>query len=269
MDIKKSYNNGIFPPELKIIDAHGHLGSYNGVFLRKLSLEQSIKFSKSLGISKMCVSSITAISSRLQEGNRELFEVIDKYPDTILGYVFYNARFEKESILEIEKYINHPNFIGVKIHPRDTGVGLLSNKYQKLWEYGQKYNFVILCHTWENEPENNPDIFFDILKKYSSLKIFIGHAGGTYNGYETCYRLVKEYPHVYIDLNGFLYSKKWIEQVVEETDINRLLFSTDQVFNDPRIALGRIVLSSLSDSQKIKILYDNFNTIMASTHKEK
>jgi len=69
-----------------------------------------------------------------------------------------------------------------------------------------------------------------------------------------------------MDLNGSLYSMKWIEQVIAETDVNRLIFSTDQAFNDPRVALGRIVLSGLPDEIKKKILAGNFKSLLAETN---
>ncbi len=260
MSIRESYLNGTVPEKLDIIDAHGHLGKTgtSSIYLRLEDISQNIELSCNIGIKRICASSFSSLRAEVTGGNREIFRIAEKYPDTIMGYAVYNPWFPGESIRDIDRYIRHEAFAGVKIHPRNHQCSLSSENYYPLWEYASENKCIVLCHTWKTEPLNDPALFFSILKKYGYLKILLGHSGGTYAGYETCYRLVREYPNVYMDLNGSLYSMKWIEQVAEETDVERLVFSTDQAFNDPRTALGRIVLSSLPDKAKIKILSENY-----------
>ena len=162
----------------------------------------------------------------------------------------------------IIKYQKYSAFIGIKIHPRENYTYLSDDSYRPLWEYADKNKLIVTCHTWESEPMNNPLLFFDICDKYPEMKVILAHGGGTYAGYEICYRLINEFPNTYIDLNGFIYSCQWIEQVAERLKgVGRIVFGTDQFFNDPRTSLGRIVLSTLSDYEKRCILYYNFASI--------
>ena len=268
MTIKECYLRGIIPKDLPIIDAHGHLGDYSSIFIRQLPLKEAIAFSNSLGIKQIAASSLTAIGGKLKLGNSELFKSIDQYPDNLLGYVYYNPNYIEESLLDINTYKDHPNFAGVKIHPRDCGAHLLDPGYEPLWELSDKEGIAISCHTWEGEPANSPALFFSIMERYPQMIIILAHCGGTYRGYQDSYRLAHQYPNIYLDINGWLYSATWIEDVIENAGEDRVLFGTDQMFNDPRISLGRIVLSDLTDEQKRKILAGNFLRIMSMRRKK-
>jgi len=262
MNIRECYLNGIRPDDLKIIDAHAHIGHSAGCHIPLESTEEGIRRMESLGISAMCASHLTALGGDVEAGNKMLFELCDKYPGKVYGNAFYDPRCPEISIGEIEKYKNHPGFVGIKIHPRESFTNLSDDGYRPLWEYADENKLIVTSHTWETEPMNDPALFFDICNKYSNMIIILAHCGGTYLGYETCYRLVKEYPNVYLDLNGFIYCCQWIEQVVERINgVDRIVFGTDQFFNDPRISLGRVVLSTLSDDEKRRILYYNFASI--------
>jgi predicted TIM-barrel fold metal-dependent hydrolase len=74
--------------------------------------------------------------------------------------------------------------------------------------------------------------------------------------------LACKYENVYCDINGSLYSQIWIEELVNKAPVEKFVFSTDQVFNDPRIIVGRVLLSELTDREKELILYKNFENSM-------
>lgn len=262
MNIRESYLNGIRPADLKIVDVHAHIGNSAGCHMPLESSDEGIQRMESLGISAMCASHLTAIGGDVSVGNKELFDMCDQYPGKVYGKVFYDPRCPEISLEDIEKYRNHHAFTGVKIHPRESFTYLSDDSYRPLWEYAEKNKLIVTCHTWESEPMNTPELFFDICSKYTSMKVILAHCGGTYAGYEICYRLVKEFPNVYIDMNGFIYSCQWIEQAVERFNgVDRIVFGTDQFFNDPRTSIGRVVLSTLSDDEKRRILYYNFALI--------
>jgi len=75
----------------------------------------------------------------------------------------------------------------------------------------------------------------------------------------------KKYKNVYLDINGSLYSQIWIEELAKLAPQEKLVFSTDQVFNDPRIVVGRVLLSDLDDALKRRILCENFEAAIGRT----
>jgi len=264
MDIKQSCLQGVIPEDLKIFDAHSHVGEgeYAQTFLYTLPLAESIRLSKKIGIKKMAASSLKALSGNTAAGNKRLFELIDIYPNYLYAYVHYAPETGENGIEEIAAYKGHPNFVGIKIHPREDKAPLPDGGYELLWPYLEANGILVLCHTWQTEPENDPAQFAPILARYPKLKLLLGHMGGTRKGVLTSCMLAARYENVYLDINGSLYSETWLEELARHAGIDKLIFSTDQVFNDPRIIVGRVVLSDLSDVDKRKILYYNFENMM-------
>ena len=118
---------------------------------------------------------------------------------------------------------------------------------------------------WETEPANNPADFGPVLARYPQLKLQLCHMGGTYRGCVASIDLANKYEHVYLDINGSLYSQIWIEELVKEAPLERFVFGTDQTFNDPRIMIGRVLASELEDDIKRKIVAENFENLIGRT----
>lgn len=264
MNIKEQVLKGSIPDDLKIIDAHAHIGEgeYSNAFVYALPIKEALHLSKKIGISKMAASSLKAIGGDLRAGNDRLLELCNLYPEDLLAYIYFNPKFADESLEYIEKNRNNPHFIGVKMHPREDNVNACDARYYKLYEYAAKNDILILSHTWETEPMNNPILFNAVLEKYPFMKLLIGHMGGTYSGCMSSIALANKYPNVYLDLNGSIYSEIWIEELIRLASADKFIFSTDQTFNDPRITLGRVLLCDLDDEIKRNILCFNFENLI-------
>ncbi len=250
---------------LRIYDAHAHFGA-NGyassVFVYSSSNERALEHMRALGIAKMAVSGMEAIVHDYEAGNESIMESCAAHPDKLDAYLFYDAHNPEGSLRQIERHCRNPRFIGVKIHPRDNRSSLAGDAYDALYDFAAEKAIPVLCHTWATEPENDPALFWPVLRRYPKLKLILGHMGGTYTGCMTSLALSRAYKNVYCDINGSLYSKIWLEELVKRAPFEKFIFSTDQVFNDPRIVLGRVLLSGLSDTQKQKLLCDNFEALM-------
>ncbi len=264
MNIKQSVLQGVIPAGLRIFDAHAHVGEgeYNAAYLYTLPLEEMLRLSVKVGIGAMAASSIKALIGKGVEGNARLMEFCAAYPKELYAYLYYEPRIGEALLSQIDAYRTHPSFIGVKIHPREAQVCIETNCYDALYDYCVEHDILILCHTWQTEPENNPAAFAPVLKRFPKLKLLLGHMGGTYKGCLDCVALSKEYENVYLDINGSLYSQLWIEELAKIAPQEKLIFSTDQAFNDPRIIVGRVLLSDLPDALKRKILCENFEAAL-------
>ena len=56
-----------------------------------------------------------------------------------------------------------------------------------------------------------------------------------------------------------------LEKLVEQAPFRQFVFGTDQTFNDPRIMVGRVLMSELTDGQKQQLLCDNFEAAIGRT----
>jgi predicted TIM-barrel fold metal-dependent hydrolase len=260
MNIKESVLAGKIPENLRILDSHAHLGEgeQGGAYVRSLPVEESLRLSKKIGVSAIVASSLKSLYGNVLGGNDRMMEFTKMYPGYVYASIFYDPHYHSQCIDQLEQYRTDPGFVGVKIHPRDTGTTIVGRDYDKLYEYCIRKDILVACHTWQTEPANNPADYEPVLDRYPELKLQLCHMGGTYQGCMDSIRLANKYEHVYLDINGSLYSQIWLEDLIKEAPMDRFVFGTDQTFNDPRIMIGRVLLSDLTDEQKQLLLCDNF-----------
>ena len=262
--IREYVLDAAIPPDFHIVDAHAHLGDgeQGGAYIRSLPIEESLRLSRKIGIDAIVASSLKALYGNVPAGNERMMEFTRMYPGYVYASIFYHPLYHDDCIAQIEKYRSDPGFVGVKIHPRDSGACIASRDYDRLYEYCIDHDVLIACHTWETEPANNPADFGPVLAQYPQLKLQLCHMGGTYRGCVDSIDLANRYEHVYLDINGSLYSQIWIEELVKEAPLERFVFGTDQTFNDPRIMVGRVLCSDLEDDVKAAIVAGNFEKVI-------
>ena len=262
--IRESVLEGKIPADLRIIDSHAHLGDgeQGGAYIRSLPVEKSLALSRKIGIDAVVASSLKALYGNVEAGNERMMEFTKLYPDYVYASIFYHPLYHDACIQQLEKYMNDPGFVDVKIHPRDSQVSIRTHEYDRIYEFCIEHDILIACHTWQTEPDNDPADFGPVLAHYPDLKLQLCHMGGTYKGCVCSLELANRFDHVYLDINGSLYSQIWIEELVKEAPVERFVFGTDQTFNDPRIMVGRVLLSELEDGIKRRILAENFESVI-------
>lgn len=260
MTIKESVMNGVIPADLRIVDAHAHLGDGEqaGAYTCTLPVAESLRLSRRLGIGAVVASGLGALYGSVPRGNERMMEFTRLYPGYVFASIFYDPHYHDACIAQLEKYRGDTGFVGVKIHPRETQTCIATRDYDRLYEYCIAHDILVACHTWQTEPANDPADFEPVLERYPELKLQLCHMGGTYQGVQDSLRLANRFPKVYLDINGSLYTQIWLEDLVGQAPIERFVFGTDQTFNDPRIMVGRVLCSDLDDGVKRLILSENF-----------
>lgn len=263
MRIREDALRGVVTPGLLITDTHTHynLGEYSTTYLKFIPFEETLRKVKSIGITSMVMSSNDCLLGNMTEGNRKAFDAAEAHPDFIKAQMVFDPRKGDKALYELEEYEKHPLFAGVKIHPRENAVRADDERYYPLYEYAEKRRIAVTSHTWDGEANNTPADYFAIMEKFPRLAMIMGHMGGTRKGIIDSCELAARYPYVYLDINGSLYSETWLECLVEEAVFERLIFGTDQAFNDPRIVVGRVLLAKIPDRQKRDILHYNYQRL--------
>ena len=264
MTIKEYAMKGEIAPGLKIIDSHSHVGDgeQGALYIKTLPVAESIRLSKKIGINCMVASHLGCIFGSVVSGNERMMEMTKEYPGYIYASILYDPHYHEECLAQIKKYKDDPAFVGIKIHPRDTGCCIATNDYDKLYEYCIENDILVACHTWETEPANNPKDYFPVMARFPELKLQLCHMGGTYRGCLDSIELANKYKNVYLDFNGSLYTQIWFEELLKEAPLEKWVFGSDQTFNDPRIMVGRVLMAEIEDDAKQQILCDNFERII-------
>ena len=259
MTIREYALQGKVPEGLRIFDAHAHIGEgrCTNPYLHSLPLEESLALARRCGISRIGGMAMGAMTmADAVNANLWLIRQCERY-DMLSFYIWYSPWQHAALMQQIEEYRDHPCFLGVKIHPREDGCFLDTREYDALFDYAERTQTLVMCHTWDTEGWNRPAGFQRVLEQHPKLKLVLAHMGGTHAGCMDSLRLAREYENVYCDINGSLYSQIWIEELVKMAPEHKFIFSTDQTFNDPRTMLGRVLLSELPDDLKRKILCEN------------
>lgn len=248
------------PQKAFIIDAHTHILPFQGGgwLQRDGSPEASIAMMDRLGINCAVTSSARlSDGSTMAEINETIASLIDAYPGRIYGsIVILPGEGVEAAKREIDIYMKHPGFVGFKLLTGYHG-SLCQPAYLYALEAAAEAGCPVTIHKWENAPALS-DIR-SVVEKLPDLKLISAHLGGGQNTFiKEFLAFMKEYPNVYVDTCGSMYTAYTIADLVEEIGSDRLIFASDTSCIDPRYELGKITLSPVSDKIKQKILAGNF-----------
>jgi predicted TIM-barrel fold metal-dependent hydrolase len=156
----------------------------------------------------------------VQPDNAEVFNLVGRMPERFLGWAFIRPDTKINHVKELEKWITHPGFAGVKAHPfwhRFEPVQLLP-VLDMLIARGKP----LLIHAGY---ESHGD-FLSLISKAPELKLILAHAG--FPGYRSTWQVIKNHKNIFVDLSQTTYvSDEITRNAVEFLGYDRCLFGTD------------------------------------------
>lgn len=136
----------------------------------------------------------------------------------------------KATIQELEQALEQDEFLGVKIHPSNTGYPVDGTYYDVIFDWANKNSVLVEIHSYPRthilDDVCSPSRIKNIVKKYPDLRISIAHMGGFQ--YEELIHL-----GLHTNLSAILpdlTSKFGIEktnEILRQFDIEKLVFATD------------------------------------------
>jgi predicted TIM-barrel fold metal-dependent hydrolase len=250
------------------IDAHEHVGLSG-------TIEYQIDMADRLGIEKLVVSKIISADSgykatpeEFRACNDEVLKVMKKYPDRYMGWCFINPVFGKESIEEINRCvgdgmiglkvynqvkINDPLFYPVIEKMTDLNMIILMHAHCGLGVGGKRTKYAIV------QPNASiPEDFAEAAERYPEAMFQYAHTGGGGDWQYAC-KMLKDCRNVYIDTSGSNNEGNMVDYALDYFGEDRLFFGTDSSYYQ---GIGTILSSKLTDIQKSKIFFDNFNGVL-------
>jgi uncharacterized protein len=249
------------------IDAHEHVDLYHG------GPEVQIDYADRLGIDKLVLSkpvvTQTATPDDFREANDHVLRAMKLYPDRILGQVTLNPQYRKESLDEISRCIDQ-GMIGIKVYYQ---VKLNDPLYYPIIEKAIDLKLLILMHancqigmagyrmkydTHLNPNTSLPEDFVDVARRYPEALLQYAHTGGGGDWEYEC-KMLSDYPNIYVDTSGSNNEGNMIDFALQYMGEDRLFFGTDSSYFQ---GVGDILASGLTDAQKRKIFFDNYNSVL-------
>ena len=252
------------------IDSHVH------VYLSHKP-EEVIKYADLLGIEKLIISCPCvpwrgvpdAKPGEFRESNDLVLKSIKMYPDRFLGQCTLNPIYRKESFEEIKRCVD-AGMVGIKVYHQ---VKINNPLYYPIIEKCIDLNFIILMHsdvslgiagyrmkydTGERPNSSIPEDFVDIAKRYPEAMLQFAHIGGG-GDWEYMCKALKDSPNVWIDTSGSNNEGGQVDFALKTIGEDRMLFASDNSFYQ---SAGRILAANLTEKQKNKIFFENYNNIL-------
>ena len=113
----------------------------------------------------------------------------------------------------------------------------------------------MLFHAWEAGEVKQA---VEIAANYKNAKIILGHSGHTALGAKlAAIDGIRKYENIFVDTAISSTYEGAIEWIVSKVGADRVLYGSDMPYFDCRQTFGKLGLSKLSESDKIKIYGEN------------
>ncbi len=228
-----------------------------------------------LGIERLVVSKpISAGSGKLakpeefRQCNDQIIKAMKLYPDRFFGLLFLNPIYAKESLEEIKRCVDQ-GMVGLKVYNQ---VKINDPLFYPIIEKFIDLKMIILMHShcgigvggkrtkYGNDQPNAsiPEDFVEAAKRYPEAMFQYAHTGGG-SDWEYACKVLKDSPNVYVDTSGSNNEGNMIDFALKYLGEDRLFFGLDTSYYQ---GIGTILASKLSESQKKKIFFENFNNVL-------
>jgi predicted TIM-barrel fold metal-dependent hydrolase len=216
---------------------------------------------QALEIEKCIMMSSLSIQYDFVEGNAELAQVIDGH-DNLYGYVYVNMHYPQQSLLEMEKYLPSPKFVGLKYNgeysrspvnaeENDLVFDLLENKYRK----------PLLMHTWGFAEHGNamayslPAYALELALRRPNLPVVMGHMGGP--EWMPAIHAARKADNLYLDTCTSYADCDKVAEAVKLLGAERILWGSGMTENNAYMQKSVVLDAAISARQKELILYEN------------
>ena len=238
-----------------ILDFHGHMHYYSGIYFPSASPEKMIETMKRCN-SKLTVfcSHVPLLESAEYEAEYNL-NIVKRYPEYFMAYhsvVPHKTDFN-EAIDRFEQ--NKDCYFGFKLHPDSHSTPVTDSVYAPFFEYMNANRLPALIHTWGHSPYNSVNAIKKIAERYPDAILICGHCfhGDWHKGVE----LAKDHPNLYYELTAVTDDCGAIELLCEKAGSERILFGTDLPWFDTHQGIGAVLSADISDDDMRNILYRN------------
>ncbi len=261
------------------IDAHIHVNlASTDLEVQKKYAEVLIDYSQRLKVERLFLSNpVTRLINGIPDGSPEAFirnnnivlAIMKLHPEVFSGSFTFNAVHAKESMEEIKRCvdlgfsnvkiyyqtkINDPSYYPIVEKMIDLKMIIHSHAEAQIGVggYRMKYN--------GNKPKNVsiPEDFVDIAKRYPEAVFQYAHIGGG-GDWEYMCKTLRNSPNVYVDTSGSNNEEHLIDFAVKTLGENRIFFGSDNCYYQ---AVGKVLASNLTEAQKKKIFFENFNNTL-------
>jgi uncharacterized protein len=174
--------------------------------------------------------------------------------DGAYGFYWANPR-QPGFVAEAAAYLDHPKFLGVKMHPLLDGYHPNDPAVHPLIELLIERDLPVLIHCG-HPIFTLPWSIEELIVAYPEAKIILGHMGhGNIVYINAAIDIAARHPNVYLETSGMPMHSKIAEAVKRVGD--RVLYGSDAPFHDPAVEMLKVRVSGLDEASIRAVLHDN------------
>ena len=245
-----------------VIDMHGHMGPWPGIWFPRASAESMVHTMDQAGVRMLCFCHHAALLSP-DIGNAANVEAVRKFPDRLRAYFGINPHYPEMIARDLAGWDDHRDvYVGIKLLSGYHGVAMDAPAYEAAWRFADEHKLLALCHTWGNTQFNSRSHVSHVAQRYPNVRILMGHS--LYGCWDDAIAVGREFPHVYLELTSVLRNRGVLESFVEAGLSGQILFGTDLPWFDPHADIGAVLGADITDGDRHNILHRNAERLLAS-----
>jgi predicted TIM-barrel fold metal-dependent hydrolase len=239
-----------------IIDAHAHMGGWNGIYFPHAEPAQMVKTMERAGVRTVVFSHHAALSSP-DIMNAKSVEAVRAYPGRFRAYCVYHPHYQEAAEAELAGYDSFPDvYVGLKLHGDWHNAAYTDTRYAPAWEFADKRELPVLVHSWGTSPNNGTAVMRAIAEKYPRVKLILGHS--LHDQWREAVKAARDFPRVYLDLCAVLDERTGVlERFVGEVGSEKVLYGTDVPWFDFHYYIAGVVAADIAEADMRTILYRN------------
>lgn len=183
--------------EIPKIDAHIHLlpddviaanSGYNDPFVDYGCVRDYLHVMKTYNIECAFIMPFNdpymlSMDSTIESVHANLQNMFKLAPGSLYCFADVDIRNSIEkTIIELERILGENGFIGIKIHPSNTGYPIDGEYYDAIFKYASDHGILVEVHSYPREhlldDVSSPGRIKKVLNKYPKLKMSVAHLGG-------------------------------------------------------------------------------------------
>jgi predicted TIM-barrel fold metal-dependent hydrolase len=228
-----------------IFDSHMHVGAFDGPF--GVSIDRD-------GIDTLMREHEIDNGMVFYPDNAYVAEVVESIPG-LYGLVWGNPRVPGY-VEEVERYLEHPKFLGLKLHPLVDGYLPNDPSVHPMIELIVDRHLPVLIHCG-HPIFSLPWSIEELAVSFPEAEIIIGHMGhGNAVYIQAAIDIAARNSNVYLETSGMPMHTK-IREAYERVGETRVLFGTDTPFHHPVVEIAKVQVSGLPPEGVERVLSKN------------
>ncbi|MGW8955262.1 amidohydrolase family protein [Streptomyces sp. NPDC055709] len=252
------------PGDLRVIDAHGHLGRWGAFAIPDGSAAGLVAMMDRCGVATACVSHLLAVGPDARAGNALLLKALAAHPGRLLGYAVHNPH-DPEAAPRLRELLAVPGVIGVKLHPEVHELALDDPAYTPAFEAAADHGRVVLAHSEHGSRWSDAPRFVTVASRHPGVPLLMGHSGLFPQGYGPAAEAAARCTSLVLETCGSRMTARHLTRLVAEVGADRIAFGSDAVFLDLRIGLGRVLLADLAENDREQVLHGTMAALLSRT----